>query len=358
MSEQWWAPERQGGPTSEVVPPQADTLEVRRTPAPRPAASPGRAVLAVLSFLIAALLAPLALVAVWVDGIASDREHYVQVVADLAHDAVVQNEVVQRATAEVSAALRLDGAGPGDLGALADRLGLPGGLGDALQRQRDQLLQAARREVEQLCRQAVGSAAFVDVWRQASEQAYDQAVGVVRTVSESDAVARARTILLRLDLRQLLEPVLGPLARLGIAAASLVRDLVLRLSFDDVDAIREIRALFALARTSSVWLPILCLAFAVGGVLFARRRLRALAWASGLAALPLLGLWWAGSLAGRIAGTVVSGVGVSDQVVRRVADGATDVLVGQVRQVVVVLLVVCVLATAAAVVARRRVPTA
>lgn len=333
------------------------TLVMRPSSAPRPrsAGSPGRSVLAVLCFTIAALLAPLALVAVWVDGVVSDREHYVDVVADLAKDAVVRNEVASRATEQVMAALDVDSLG--DVGGLVDRLGLPDGWGDQLERRRDQVVAAIRDQVRELCDTAVASSAFEGVWRQAGEQAYDQAVGVIRTVSESDALARARDIVLRLDLRALLEPVLGPLARLGIAVAELVRDLVLRLSFEDVDVIRELRALFALARTSSLWLPIACLGFALAGVLLARRRLRTLAWASGLASIPLLLLWWAGSVTGRILGSVADGVGISDDVVRRITDGATDVLVGQVRTVVLVLLAVCVVAAVAAVAtSRRRVP--
>ena len=80
------------------------------TPAgPRRHRQVGRWTAATVCLLVGCLLLPLAAVALWARTVVFDTDRYVATVAPLARDRAVQNAVADRITAEVFAALDIDG---------------------------------------------------------------------------------------------------------------------------------------------------------------------------------------------------------------------------------------------------------
>ena len=104
---------------------------------PTPAAGPAtrrrwRTVVAALLLVLACLLAPLSLVAVWTRNQLTDTDRYVATVTPLARDPAIQDAIADQITAQVFTYLDVRGLTTQALDALAER-GLPPALAGQLQ---------------------------------------------------------------------------------------------------------------------------------------------------------------------------------------------------------------------------------
>ncbi len=145
-----------------------------------------RAFGAIAVVVIAAVLAPLAVTAMWVRGLVTDTDWYVETVAPLADDPAVQAAI----TAQITNAL-LERIDPQEVAgqataAVAD-LDLPPTVATAVLALRTPLAEAISSFVRKGTEQVVESDAFRSAWVEANRTAHDQLVAVLS--GEPDAIA-------------------------------------------------------------------------------------------------------------------------------------------------------------------------
>ena len=81
---------------------------------------PGRATAAVVLILVGALLAPVAVVAVWARGLVEDTDRYLATVAPLSEDPQIQSAVTNRLTTAIVEAVNLEDLAETATGAVSD----------------------------------------------------------------------------------------------------------------------------------------------------------------------------------------------------------------------------------------------
>ncbi|GAA1223321.1 hypothetical protein GCM10009665_11990 [Kitasatospora nipponensis] len=242
-------------------------------------ARPGRrmaSALAAVLIVLACLLAPLSVVAVWARSQISDTDRYLATVAPLAGNPAVQAAVADRATTAITK--KLPGSLLNDLAPDEQSLlgGLLGQLGGALS---DELAGFVRGQVEQVMQSDAFAAAWTEVNRSAHD-AFEKALN-----GEKSGAVQIQGDTVTLDLAPLIELVKSRLLADGLSIASSIptvhTDYVLISSAN----VSRVQTAFRLLQQGGIWLPVLTLLLAAAGVLLAVRRRRALvATALGIAA--------------------------------------------------------------------------
>jgi hypothetical protein len=215
-----------------------------------------RSFTATLVGLLAALLLPASLLSVWVDGVVSDTDTYVETVTPLADDDAVKAAAVRELDRE---ALQLVVGARGQLPAGGEKL--------------------VRLVVEQV----VDSPAFRTAWVRANRAAHDQLVAVLEDRSD---VVLDRDGRVSIDLNPVFATVAADLAAQGLGVLD---PSAIDASFPVMDAgqLAHARRAYDTIDTLGFWLPLAWLALVALTLLLARRRLAATA---KLALASLLGL--------------------------------------------------------------------
>lgn len=242
--------------------------------APHPRRRPGRVTAAVVLVVLAALLAPLAVVATWARDLVTDTDRYLATVAPLAQDPQIQGAVTNRVTGAIVDAIDLDQLAADATGAIAD-LGLPPRVSLAVESLQGPLVNAATNFVRQTVDRVVTSDAFADVWTAANRTVHDQLNAVLS--GDPDAIASIDASgTLTVDLTEVIDSVRAALSDAG---------------FTIVDRLPQISASFPLMQSADLvraqsayrvldvlgtWLVWVVLALLAGGVLLARHKARAL----------------------------------------------------------------------------------
>ena len=168
---------------------EGELAEARSTPPPVRAQAPDRSaggqrrerwrtIVAALLIVLACLLAPLSVLAVWSSNTISNTDRYVETVAPLAHDPDVQAAVTDAVTRQVFtyvdvSALTLQ---------LLDRLqgqGLPPRLAQQLQALAPPISNGVEGFVHDQVAKIVASPAFATAWDEANRAAHQQMVNVL-----------------------------------------------------------------------------------------------------------------------------------------------------------------------------------
>ncbi|WP_158609748.1 hypothetical protein, partial [Cellulomonas triticagri] len=233
----------------------------------------GRAAGAVALLVVGALLVPVAVVAVWARGLATDTDRYLATVAPLAEDPAVRSAVVGRVTDAVVDAVDVEGR-VADVASAVAGLDLPPAAQSAVTALQGPLVDALTGFVRTTVERVVTSDAFAEVWVTANRTAHEQLVAVLR--GDPDAVAA-------LDADGTLSVPLGPVA-------DVVRERLVDRGFTLADRIPAVDVSYPLVTSADLvrvqqgyrlldvlgtWLPWLALGLLAAGVLVARRRARA-----------------------------------------------------------------------------------
>ncbi|MGW2252136.1 hypothetical protein ACWCXH_18325 [Kitasatospora sp. NPDC001660] len=240
-----------------------------------------RSSFAVLLILLAFLLTPLGAVAVWAKSQISDTDRYVATMAPLARDPAVRAAVTDRVTDEIMKQLPVDSLladiAPDDrpkLGALL------GSIGQALD---SGLTGFVHTQVERV----VDSDAFAAVWTDANREAH-AAIDRMLTGQGGGAV-QIKNDTVVLDLAPLIARVRTALVDHGLSIASRIPEIHTSYTLVQSDAVPTLRTGLRVLDVAGFWVPVLAVACAVGGVLLAVRRRRAVvAAALGMAGGALL----------------------------------------------------------------------
>ncbi|WP_328913933.1 MULTISPECIES: hypothetical protein [unclassified Streptomyces] len=244
---------------------RSELLALRRRAAPRHRL---RAAISALLITLAALLAPLATVAVWVADQMGDTDRYVATVAPLASKPDVQKAVADRVTDAVMTRIDLDAllsaVTPDERPHLKSALGVLSGP----------ITEGIKDFVHQTVANFVATDAFATIWTQLNRQAHAAFTGVL--TGDSDSAVRVRGDAVVLDLAPVVDQVRQRLVDRGLTIAS--RLPTVRADFTLVESkdVRQAKTWFHALQLAGNWLPPITLILAAIGVLLARRRRRAL----------------------------------------------------------------------------------
>ncbi|SHL95265.1 hypothetical protein [Actinacidiphila paucisporea] len=253
---------------------RAELLALRKR---LPARRRWRAALSALLITLAAVLAPLSAVAVWVADEMADTDRYVATVAPLARHPDVRAAVTDRVTDAAMAKLDLDSLLSGV--APSDRPGLEKALGTL----RGPITGGIRDVVRQTVARFVASDAFATLWEQLNRQAHAAFTGAL--TGDSDTAVKVNGDAVVLDLAPVVTQVKQRLLAQGLSAASLIPEVRTDFTLVKSEDVRRARTGFRWLQITGNWLPVVTVVLAAVGVLLAARRRRALvAAALGIAA--------------------------------------------------------------------------
>lgn len=288
---------------------------------PPPRRRSGRAAAAVVLILVGALLAPVAVVGSWARGLVVDTDQYVETVAPIATDPLVQSAVANRITLAIVDGLKVDELTTQATDAVAN-LDLPPVVSSAVQSLQAPLAEAITGFVRKTVTRFVSSDAFADIWEDANKVAHEQIVATLR--GDPDALAQiSQSGALTLDITPIIDQVKTDLEQRGFTLVSRIPNINVTFPIASSADLVRLQNAYRLIDVVGALLPWLSLALLAGGVLAARHRSRALVVAglslAGAMLLLALGLlvgrsWYASSLPPTVQ-RVDTAVSIYDQVV-------------------------------------------
>ena len=228
----------------------------------------GRTAGAALLIVLAVVLAPRAVAAVWARSQVTDTERYVQTVAPLAGDPAVQKAIADSITDRVFAYIDVRGLTSQAVTGLADRGSLPPELAPQLRALAVPLANGVRDFTENQVLNVVHSDAFERAWVQANRTAHEQLVAALTgrggsTVSvEGDAV--------RVDLAAFITVVKERLVSSGFELAERIPTVNAQFTIFRSADVTSVQRGFDLLDTAGLWLPFVCLLLVGLGIYLAR----------------------------------------------------------------------------------------
>ncbi|MEV7993339.1 hypothetical protein AB0O67_15870 [Streptomyces sp. NPDC086077] len=209
--------------------------------------------------LFALLLAPLAVVAAWVDSEVSDTDRYVQTVAPLGSDPAVQSAVTDRLTDRVVAEVNVEAVTQWLGKALSDA-GAPPAVTDRTGALTGPLRAAVTDAVHRVVNRVITSDVFEQAWVAANRRAHT-AVENVLTGSQAGAV-RAEQDKVVLDLGTVTDEIKKRLVDAGFERASAIPAPDRQITLFEADKLPQAQAGLRLLDIVGLWLPVLTVVLA------------------------------------------------------------------------------------------------
>jgi hypothetical protein len=243
-------------------------------------------VVAALLLVLACLLAPLSLVAVWTRNQLTDTDRYVATVTPLARDPAIQDAIADQITAQVFTYLDVQGLTTQALDALAER-GLPPALAGQLQALAAPIADGVRGFTRTEVGKVVQSDAFADAWAQANRVAHEQLVAAL--TGEGGGAITVENDTVSLNLAPFIQTVKQRLVDAGFSLAARVPEVNASFVLFQSADITRARSAFNLLNTLGNWLPVIVIVLLGIGIYVAKDHRRALIGAGlGVAAGMLL----------------------------------------------------------------------
>lgn len=238
-----------------------------------------RPLVAGLLIAVAALLAPVSVVATWARDEIGDTNRYIDTVGPLASDPAVQAAIVKRIETEIYNYIDLE-AITGDVVNALDQQGLPPRAVTTLHAISGPLASAMRGFINDRITAFVQSDAFHQAWIEANTQAHTQMVAVL-TGKGSDSVDVSGGQV-SVSVATIIEAIKTQLESQGFSIASRIPTVNASFVIFQSDNLTKAQGAFSLLDDIATWLPILALLLIVVAVFVARNRRHALL-AAGLA---------------------------------------------------------------------------
>lgn len=231
-----------------------------------------RAAVVVVLIVVAAVLAPLAVVARWAHDLAGDTERYVATVAPLAEDPDVQAALSDRVATEIVARLPVEQLTDRAIEALVGRgLGRPGET--ALRGLAAPLAAAVESMVEDQTTALVESERFAELWAEAQRGAHAQVVALL--TGDGSDLMRVDADTVTLDLAPVTAEVRQRLVDRGLAIAERLPTVEAELEILHSPALAQAQTAFRVLEALRVWLPVATLLCLAAAIVLARSRRRA-----------------------------------------------------------------------------------
>ncbi|BBA97845.1 putative integral membrane protein [Actinacidiphila reveromycinica] len=241
-----------------------------------------RSALASLLIILAALLAPLSVVAVWVADDVADTDRYVRTVEPLASKPDVQAAVTANVTTAIMRRIDIDTL----LSQVApDKRP---GVKEALGALNAPITEGVRNLVRQTVATFVASDAFRTLWAQLNRRAHAAFVGAL--TGDSGTAVRVEGDTVTLDLAPVVEQVKQRLVDSGLTVASNIPPVQAQYTLIESENVKRAQTGFRVLQLAGNWLPVVTVLLAAGGVLLAARRRRALATVALAVAATVAGL--------------------------------------------------------------------
>ena len=233
--------------------------------------SRGRAFLAALCIVIASILVPVSVVAVWARAELVDETRFIETFAPLADDPQVQALVVDEVTVAIEDSLDLEGL-TDDLFDGIQGLDLPPRALSALDLLRAPTVQGLQNLVETTVARLVASDAFADIWATALRASHRSLAAVAAGGTSQGAVVIDEQGTVGIQLGPIIEEVKTRLVDRGIGFAAQIPVIDRTIVVAQNDALTVVGTVYNLAVAVGWWAPVVTIALFVAGVLIARRR--------------------------------------------------------------------------------------
>jgi hypothetical protein len=265
---------------------RAQLRQAGRTPAPQ-RRQRWRTIVAILLIVVACVLAPLGVVAVWARNQVTNTDRYVATVAPLADDPAIQQAITDRITNQVFTYIDVRGLTTQAVDALTSRGNLPPRVADQLQALAGPIANGIQSFTRSQVARIVQSQAFADAWVQANRLAHDELVKALTGQGGGAITVQNDTV--SINLAAFIQTVKQQLVAAGFTLAERIPPVNASFAlFQSADVARVQRG-FNLLNTLGVWLPVIVLILLVLGVYVAKDHRRALVGAGlGVAAGMLL----------------------------------------------------------------------
>ena len=247
-------------------------------PAGRP---PGRqrwrTIVAVLLIVIACVLAPLSVVAIWTRNQVTNTDRYVATVTPLASDPAVQQAITDQITAQVFTYIDIQALTTQVTDALSARVegrGLPPQAAAALQGLAGPIANGVQGFVRTQVERIVQSQAFEDAWIQANRAAHQALVKALTGEGGGAVTVENDTVILNLG--PFIQTVKQQLVAQGFTLAERIPQVDKSFVLFQSEDITRARSAFNLLNTLGIWLPVLAIVLLVLGVYVAKDHRRAL----------------------------------------------------------------------------------
>jgi hypothetical protein len=232
-----------------------------------------RTIVAALLIVLACVLAPLSVVAIWTRNQVTNTDRYIATVSPLAADPAIQNAIADQITAQVFTYLDIQGLTSQAVEALASR-----GLNPEVATQLEAFAVPIANGVQSFTRSQVGkvveSDAFADAWVQANRVAHAELVKAL--TGEGGGAVTVENDTVSLNLAAFIQTVKQRLVDSGFTLAARIPEVNTSFVLFQSADITRVRNGFNLLNTLGVWLPIITLILLVVGVYVAKDHRRAL----------------------------------------------------------------------------------
>ena len=233
-----------------------------------------RPIVAGILILLAAIMAPLSVVAIWAHDEISDTDRYVETVAPLASDPAVQDAISARITQEIFSRLDVKAITQDAVDALAAR-GLPPAAATSLKALATPLSSGVQSFVADKVDALVKSPQFEQAWETANREAHAQVVAVLTGELENSAVSvEGKTV--SVNLATVIDAVKLKLEDAGFGLASKIPPVNAEFTIVQSVDITKAQSYFRLLKGVARGLPILALILLAGAVAIGRSRRRTL----------------------------------------------------------------------------------
>ncbi|ATW49019.1 hypothetical protein [Streptomyces peucetius] len=210
--------------------------------------------------LLTLLLAPLAVVAAWVQDTVSDTDRYVQTVAPLASEPAVQDAVINRLTDRV-----VDNV---DVAAVTDSLtkalqdaGAPPRVVEGAEALEAPLRNAVRTVVDRTVTRVITSDTFQQVWEGANRRSHAAVVNML--TGDREGALRAEGDTVQLDVGEVVDQVRERLVDAGFEKAAAIPDTDRTITLFETEELGKAQDTMRLLDVLGTWLPVLTVVLAV-----------------------------------------------------------------------------------------------
>ncbi|WP_460520446.1 hypothetical protein [Humibacter antri] len=295
----------------------------------------GWTLLATALVVIAAILAPVAVVSTWAQRELTDTDYFVSTFAPLVTKPAVQDLVVSQSVAAIESNVDIKGI-TSDVFKGLDGLGLPPRASSALNSLQAPLVAGIKSLITSTVTKFVQSDAFADIWRQALTTTHQQLLATLNG-DKNAAVSIGPNGQIGLQLAPIIEAVKSRLVDQGFGFAKSIPTIDKTIVIAQSSSVTLYMGLYNLVVAVGIWLPWVVLVLLVAGVLVARRRAIALVWAS-----VALGLSMVLVSIGISVGRTVFQLSVSDAIPADAAGTLYSGILGFVQSIVVVVAVLAI----------------
>jgi hypothetical protein len=232
-----------------------------------------RTIVATLLIVVACVLAPLSVVAIWTRNQVTNTDRYVATVSPLASDPAIQNAIADQITAQVFAYIDIQGLTSQAVDALAGQ-----GLRPEVASQLQAFAVPIANGVQSFTRSQVGkvveSDAFADAWVQANRVAHAELVKAL--TGEGGGAVTVENDTVSLNMAAFIQTVKARLVESGFTLAARIPEVNASFVLFQSADITRVRNGFNLLNTLGIWLPIITLVLLLVGVYVAKDHRRAL----------------------------------------------------------------------------------